>query len=133
MGELTVWLNTDASIRLLNKGSGRPIVKEEHRMQMIKAIIPSASVRCFGYASPVYLWERLPQSELPHLYIKEVGAESSDEAKFMYQHGIMCAFIPRIAGISTTEIIRKCQLAQPSSTGTEPSSTTGGLPELPPM
>ena len=112
MGDLTVWLNTDVSIHSL-KGEGRPIVSQAHRELMIEALIPNVRVRSFGYHSPVIIWERFPQSELPQMYIKEVGCEQSDEVKFLQSRGIMCAFVPRIAGISTTEIVAKCRAVEP--------------------
>lgn len=132
LGDLTIWVNTDSSVSRL-KGPDRPILPLAQRAAMLEAAVPAAHVCSFEHASPIPAWERVPLAHLPHIYVKEVGAENSPEVVFLQLAGVVCAFLPRVPGISTSEIIKKCQPVQYSSIVTEPSSMIGVPPVFPAM
>ena len=106
LGTLTVWLNSDKSIRAL-KGSTRPIIPLPHRMKLLRALRCVAHVHVFDAPTPVPLWSTL--NTRPDFYVKDEECDivNSEEGRWMLAQGAAITLLQRVPGISTTDIIRK--------------------------
>ena len=104
---LVVGLNSDESVRRL-KGPSRPILPEADRAELLAALECVDHVLVFSDATPTAVLERLR----PDVHCK--GADYAPphgkpipERAVVEAYGGRVAFLPLIAGISTTELIRR--------------------------
>ena len=99
---LVVCLNSDASVRAL-KGSGRPVVAQEDRAAVLRALGCVDGVVIFDEQTPSAVLERLR----PHIWAK--GADYADrelpEASVLAGWGGEVVLLPFLQGKSSTRII----------------------------
>jgi len=101
---LVVAVNSDASVRGLNKGPGRPILPQDERAEIIAALEGVDYVTIFDHVSVLPVVERM----LPNVLVKGatwgpneiVGREAVEAA------GGEVVSIPVVAGFSTTSIVQ---------------------------
>lgn len=100
---LVVGVNTDASVRMLEKAPGRPINKWRDRAEVVAALACVDAVVAFGESTPEKLMSRLK----PDVQVKGGDYKPSDlpEAK----HAGRVVIIPLKAGYSTTGLIQRLQ------------------------
>ena len=104
---LIVGVNTDASMRRLHKGPGRPLVAEEDRAYVLAALACVDVVTLFDEDTP----RELVSALLPDVLVKGgdydiaavVGREQVEAA------GGKVVLIPYLEGYSTSELIRRMQ------------------------
>lgn len=100
---LIVALNTDNSIRSY-KGSSRPIIPLEYRMQMMAALEFVDYVTWFDEADPCQLLEKIK----PDIHVN--GAEWGEnciEAPVVKKYGGKIHIVTLIPGLSTSQILNK--------------------------
>ncbi|MBA3239422.1 MAG: adenylyltransferase/cytidyltransferase family protein [Parachlamydiaceae bacterium] len=100
---LIVALNTDASIQQY-KGSERPIISLEYRMQLIAALEFVDHVTWFSEITPCEILERIQ----PNVHVN--GAEyglNCIEADVVKAHGGRIHIVELVPGLSTSKIVGK--------------------------
>ena len=104
---LIVGMNSDDSVRRLNKGPERPINPLEDRALVLSALRCVDGVIAFGEDTPVRLIEALR----PEVHVKggDYHADSLPETPFVRGYGGEVVIIPLLPGRSTTEILRRSQ------------------------
>jgi rfaE bifunctional protein nucleotidyltransferase chain/domain len=106
LGEsLVVGVNSDASVRMLGKGSDRPINGEEDRMALVAALESVDLVILFSEQTPVALIQHLR----PDIYVKggDYAIETLIESKTVKSWGGKAYAIPFIYERSTTHLLGK--------------------------
>lgn len=101
---LIVAVNSDSSVRRLNKGPDRPIFSQQHRAMMLAALEAVDYVVVFDEATPHALLERLQ----PDLLVKG-GTYHHDEIvgwELVESYGGQVKALGEIPGISTTRILQ---------------------------
>lgn len=100
---LVVGVNTDASVRRLGKGAGRPLVAEDDRARVVAALASVDAVTLFDEDTPRDLVAAL----LPDVLVKggdyardEIAGREEVEAA-----GGEVVVIPFVEGYSTTELV----------------------------
>lgn len=109
MGDLLiVGINSDRSVQAL-KGATRPIINEKDRAEMVSGLKPVDYVIIFDEDTVAHLLEIIK----PHVYVKgrDYTLENLPEKETIIKLGIEVKFIPLVAGISTTEIVKRIQKA----------------------
>lgn len=103
---LILGLNSDASVRRL-KGETRPVNDEHDRAEVVGALKSVDTVVIFGEDTA----EDLIAEVRPDVYVKggDYTRETLPEARIVEGYGGEVAFIPLVAGKSTTNIIRRMQ------------------------
>ena len=103
---LILGLNSDASVRRL-KGETRPVNDEHDRAEVVGALKSVDAVVIFGEDTA----EELIAEVRPDVYVKggDYTRETLLEARIVESYGGEVAFIPLVAGKSTTNIIRRMQ------------------------
>ena len=103
---LILGLNSDASVRRL-KGETRPVNDEHDRAEVVGALKSVDAVVIFGEDTA----EELIAEVRPDVYVKggDYTRETLPEARIVESYGGEGAFIPLVAGKSTTNIIRRMQ------------------------
>lgn len=113
---LVIGLNSDASVRGL-KGDGRPVMPQEERAEILKAL------RCVDH---VVLFDSLRCTDLiralkPHVYVKggDYTVESLDlgEHQALEEIGAEITILPLVPGRSTTQTLQR--LAVPATVRAE--------------
>jgi rfaE bifunctional protein nucleotidyltransferase chain/domain len=101
---LVVCLNSDASTRRL-KGDGRPVVAEEDRAAVLRALRCVDEVVVFDEDTPATLLERLR----PDVWVKggDYAPEDLPEAEVVARWGGRIALMPFLEGRSSTHLIRE--------------------------
>lgn len=101
---LILGLNSDASVRRL-KGPSRPINNELDRAEVVGALAAVDAVVIFGEDTA----ETLIAKVCPAVYVKggDYTRETLPEARIVEAYGGEVAFIPLVAGKSTTGIIER--------------------------
>ena len=104
-GALFVGLNSDASVRLLEKGSERPIIAESDRAIMLAALESVSAVCLFNEQTPLTLIEKVR----PDIYVKggDYNIEELEETRLVLSWGGRAQAIPFLNGYSTTKILKK--------------------------
>ena len=112
---LVVGVNSDASIRLLQKGAGRPVIPDGQRMEVLSALACVDYVIKFEEPDPL----RLIDAIQPDVLVKggdwpidQIVGRSSVEAR-----GGTVVSIPLVPEVSTSQIIERIR----DPTGTERS------------
>lgn len=102
---LIVGLNTDASVRLLGKGSDRPLNAEGDRAVVLAALACISAVMLFDEQTPLTLIRRLR----PDVYVKggDYVIDDLEEAALVRSWGGTALTIPFVEGFSTTDLIRR--------------------------
>ncbi len=108
---LVVGVNTDASIQGLNKGSGRPIVPESQRAEVLAALACVDYVILFDEPDP----GRLIVDLQPDVLVKggDWGLDQIVGREIVEAHGGVVKTIPLVPGISTTTIVEKIRNVTP--------------------
>ncbi|WP_416195559.1 D-glycero-beta-D-manno-heptose 1-phosphate adenylyltransferase [Selenomonas sp.] len=103
---LVLGLNTDASVRE-NKGPQRPINSERDRAAVVGALRAVDYVVLFGEKTAETIIEKVH----PDVYVKGADYEGKPlpEADVVQRWGGRVAFVPMVAGRSTTNVIEKIQ------------------------
>lgn len=103
---LVLGLNTDASVRE-NKGPRRPINSERDRAEVVGALRAVDYVVLFGEKTAETIIEKVH----PDVYVKGADYEGKPlpEADVVQRWGGRVAFVPMVAGRSTTHVIEKIQ------------------------
>lgn len=104
---LIVGVNTDASVRFLNKGTDRPLVPESQRAEVLAALACVDYVVLFDEPDP----GRLVAELQPDVLVKggdwapdEIIGRDTVEAR-----GGVVKTIPLVPGVSTTNLVKKIQ------------------------
>lgn len=105
---LIVGINSDKSVRTL-KGETRPLISEEDRAELVFAIKPVDHVIIFDEINVSHLLESIK----PDIYVKggDYTLESLPEKETLIRLGIEVKFIPLVAGISTSELVKRIRKA----------------------
>ena len=102
---LAVGVNSDASVRRLDKGSGRPVVPEAERIRLVAALASVDCVVLFDEDTPLALIERLR----PDVLVK--GADYTRDAIVGADQvegwGGRVMRVPLVAGVSTTDLLAR--------------------------
>ncbi|MFQ5645663.1 MAG: D-glycero-beta-D-manno-heptose 1-phosphate adenylyltransferase [bacterium] len=112
--KLVAAVNSDASIRRI-KGSSRPIIPEDERMELLAALEMVDYVTGFNESDP----ERIIKEIKPQVLVK--GADWAPDKiigrDIVEQHGGKVVLIPEIKGFSSSGIINEIlsRHSQPSS------------------
>lgn len=104
---LVVGVNTDASVRRLNKGAGRPIVPESQRAEVLAALACIDYVVLFDESDPGRLIAELQ----PDVLVKG-GDWTPDRIvgrEVVEARGGAIQTIPLVPGLSTTTLMEKIQ------------------------
>jgi len=103
--KLIIGVNTDASVKTLDKGKERPINDEYARMRVLAALSFVDAVILFSEPTPLKLIEAL----LPTILVKgdDYSVENIVGADVVLQHGGEVKTIELVEGYSTTTIINK--------------------------
>jgi len=106
---LVVGLNSDASVRKLEKGDGRPVNKFEHRAQMLSAMECVDYVVGFDEPDPEALLRRVR----PDVLIKgEDWANKGVKGREIVEsYGGHVVLLPLVEGLSTTRLIERIKKA----------------------
>jgi rfaE bifunctional protein nucleotidyltransferase chain/domain len=101
---LVVCLNSDVSVRRL-KGPDRPLVGEDDRAAVLRALGCVDDVIVFDEETPVAALERLA----PDVFVKgaDYDAATLPEAEVMSRLGGRVVTVPYVAGRSTTKLIER--------------------------
>lgn len=102
---LIVGMNSDASVRRLNKGPERPINALEDRATVLSALRCVDGVIPFEEDTPIRLIEALH----PEVHVKggDYEADLLPETPIVRAYGGEVVIIPLLSGRSTTEILRR--------------------------
>jgi D-beta-D-heptose 7-phosphate kinase / D-beta-D-heptose 1-phosphate adenosyltransferase len=101
---LVVLLNSDASVRRL-KGQGRPVMRQDERAAMLRALRCVDEVVVFDEDTPEAALARLA----PDVWVKgaDYAADDLPEAAVVRALGGEVATVPHVAGRSTTRLIQE--------------------------
>ena len=101
---LVVCLNSDASVRRL-KGADRPLVPEEDRADVLRALQCVDAVILFDEETPEAVLERLR----PDVFAKggDYATDDLPEARLLARWGGRAAILPYVDGRSTTRLIEE--------------------------
>jgi len=106
MGDLLiVGLNTDVSVRMLNKGHGRPIVPQDQRAEILAALACVDYVVLFDEPDPGQLIADLQ----PDVLVKggDWNPEQIVGRNFVEARGGIVRTIPLVPNVSTTALVEK--------------------------
>ncbi|HBE78823.1 MAG TPA: D-glycero-beta-D-manno-heptose 1-phosphate adenylyltransferase [Firmicutes bacterium] len=105
---LIVGLNSDQSIRGL-KGETRPIIPQSERLELLAALEPIDFVTLFEETTAIHLIELIK----PQVYVKggDYTLDSLPEKDVLIRYQVEVKFIPLVAGISTTEMVKRIKIA----------------------
>jgi D-beta-D-heptose 7-phosphate kinase/D-beta-D-heptose 1-phosphate adenosyltransferase len=107
---LIVAINSDDSVRRLNKGPERPLIGEQHRATMLAALEAVDYVIVFDESTPHRLLDRLR----PDLLVKG-GTYSHDQIvgwELVEAYGGTAKALGRVPGLSTTQIVERLRVAE---------------------
>ena len=102
---LVVGVNSDASVRRLEKGSGRPFVPEGDRALVIAALESVDAVTIFAEDTPLELISAL----LPDVLVKggDYAPQQVVGREVVEASGGRLVLIPFVAGYSTTDLVTR--------------------------
>lgn len=108
LGEiLIVGLNSDTSVKALNKGANRPVNSQEDRAAVLQALRAVDGVVIFDDATP----ERLIRAIRPEVHVKggDYKADDLPEAAAVREFGGEVVILPLLEGRSTTTILKRLE------------------------
>lgn len=117
---LIVAVNSDQSIRRLNKGPDRPIFDQDYRARMLAALEAVDYVTIFDEATPHALLHQLQ----PHVLVKG-GTYHEDEIvgrEIVLAYGGEVKAMGAVPGLSTTEIVNRLRRAEPTIAFPQPTA-----------
>jgi len=99
---LVVCLNSDASVRRA-KGPGRPLVGQDDRAEMLRALAAVDGVVIFDEDTPTEVLDRLR----PAVWVKggDYDGRELPEAEVVHRHGGRVVLVPTVNGYSTTRLV----------------------------
>lgn len=102
---LVVGLNSDASVRALNKGGNRPIVGQEDRAAVLAALADVDYVVVFDDDTP----QKLIEAIRPDVLLKggDWAGRPVAGQEFVEKYGGKVLFVPLLEGRSTTDLIER--------------------------
>ena len=102
---LIVAVNSDMSVKRLNKGKDRPIVQEDQRAELVAALGCVDAVVIFDQDTPLKVIEHL----MPDVLVKGGDWEENEivGADLVKTNGGKVISLPYINGSSTTDIVEK--------------------------
>lgn len=102
---LVVGVNTDASVRRLGKGAGRPVADERARARVLAGLAAVDCVVLFDEDTPIELIRRLA----PDVLVKgaDYPRESIVGADWVEARGGRVVRVPVVAGFSTTALVER--------------------------
>ena len=102
---LFVGVNSDDSVRRLNKGPERPINFEFDRVEVLEALGCVRGACLFGEDTPIELLKLVK----PHIHTKggDYDAEKLPETQIVRENGGEVVILPFVVGKSTTSTIAK--------------------------
>lgn len=102
---LIVGVNTDASVRSLEKGPERPIFSQEDRVAVLEALRAVDGAVVFEEDTPLTLLEALR----PEVHVKggDYDPETMPETPLVRSWGGEVVVVPLLAGRSTTGALRR--------------------------
>lgn len=106
LGEgLFVGLNSDDSVRLLEKGPGRPINRADDRAMVLAALSSVTALAIFDERTPARLLARIR----PEIYVKggDYAIEQLPEAELVAQWGGRTVIMPFVSGFSTSSLVER--------------------------
>ena len=108
---LVVGLNSDASVRALGKGAGRPLVPFEDRAALLSALACVTLVLGFDEAAPLSLLRQLR----PERYVKggDYDMATLPEAALVHSWGGTAVALPFWPGRSTTALVERIRATPP--------------------
>jgi rfaE bifunctional protein nucleotidyltransferase chain/domain len=106
---LVVALNTDASARRLNKGTDRPLNREQDRAEVIAALASVDLVTWFDEDTPLELIGELR----PDVLVKggDYDMAKLAETRLVQSYGGRAQAIPFVDGYSTTALVKRIRSA----------------------
>ena len=106
---LVVGVNTDASVRLL-KGSQRPVIPEQERVELLAALRCVDHVVLFDETTPEHAIERLkPDVHCKGSEYRPPDGKPIPEAPLVESYGGVIRYFEMVPGYSTTGIIERIQ------------------------
>ena len=104
-GSLVIGVNTDTSVKLLNKGDDRPLNDEVDRLALLAALESVDLVILFSEQTPVELIAKIK----PDIYVKggDYAIDTLAETALVKSWGGRAYAIPFIHDRSTTALLRK--------------------------
>lgn len=102
---LVVGLNSDTSVKQLNKGEGRPIHPHDKRAEVLASLMCVDYVCIFEEETPIKLIEKLR----PDVLVKggDYSIEQIVGADFVLSYGGRVEIVPLLQGYSTTSILER--------------------------
>ena len=102
---LVIGVNTDASVRRLGKGAGRPVNSQEDRLLVLAALASTTAVTLFAEDTPLDLLAALR----PDIYVKggDYAMDTLAEAALVRSWGGTALALPFVAGHSTSAILHR--------------------------
>lgn len=102
---LVIGLNSDASVKLLNKGSHRPLQDQESRALILASMSFVSAIVVFDEETPAKLIEQVA----PDVLVKggDYQIEEIAGSEFVLRNGGDVLTIPLVEGFSTTSIEQK--------------------------
>ncbi|MEJ7933116.1 D-glycero-beta-D-manno-heptose 1-phosphate adenylyltransferase [Sphingobium sp. AN558] len=112
-GALVVGLNSDSSVRLLEKGDDRPINGERDRAIMLAALESVSMVCLFAERTPLALLDHVR----PDIYVKggDYDVDRLPEAALVTSWGGRAQAIALREGYSTTRLVEHIRALKPSA------------------
>jgi len=103
--KLIVGLNSDSSVKLLNKGQNRPINNELNRQIMLASLLMVDYVIIFNEQTPIELLCQLK----PNIYVKggDYTIQNLPETPYVESWGGKVKILSFVNGYSTTSIIKQ--------------------------
>ncbi len=111
---LIVGLNSDQSIRLLNKASDRPLVPEDQRAEVLAALAAVDLVVIFAESTP----KKIIQLIAPDVLVKggDWPIEEIVGAEYVQARGGDVLAMPLVEGLSTTLLVERIRQPQEANT-----------------
>ena len=102
---LVVGLNSDDSVKRLNKGAERPIHPQDKRADVLAALLCVDYISIFDEDTPLELIQKIK----PDVLVKggDYTIDKIAGADFVQAYGGSVAIIPLLEGYSTTDIVNK--------------------------
>ena len=104
-GSLVVGINSNESVKMLHKGSDRPILTQEDRAEIVSSLKPVDLCIIFNQKTPEYLIKKIK----PQVYTKgdDYSKETITYFSVLKELKIKTIFIPLIKKKSSTIIVNK--------------------------